>query len=174
MWDLAQTGEALVGIRRFQFRGQGYVLIPIGPAEPFRIMAAEGAQDARSFDAARWVMGFAAARTEAPDDLLAFYAVAWTDDPATFDDTLAFVAPRARGLRLSHLLIYRMYLALLALDRSFVLCETIDNPRLRLHARCGFAPPVRPLRNGKVEVQRFDLHTVLCRIESEDDIRELG
>lgn len=128
---------------------------------------------ARDFDPARWVLGLSVAPADAPADVLGFYAVAHTGDPDRLDDTLAFVSPRARGLHLSHLLIYGMYLALLALERSFVLCEVIDHPRLRLHARCGFAPPVRPLRDGKVEAGRFDLHAVLSRIESEDDIREV-
>jgi hypothetical protein len=160
--------------RRFDFRGKEYVLAPIAADHPRRIAEAEGgAEFARDFDPKRWVLGFGVAPARDPDDFLGFYAVAHTGNPERFDDTLAFVSPRARGLHLSHLLIYGVYLALLALDRSFVLCEVIDNPRLRFHARCGFAPPVRPLRDGKVEVGRFDLHAVLSRIEAEDEIREV-
>jgi hypothetical protein len=173
--QLAHAGGPAGAARRFAFRRKEYVLSPISAEHPRRIAEAEGiAEFARDFDPERWVLGLAAAPADAPDDFLGFYGVAHTGDPQRLDDTLAFVSPRARGLHLSHLLIYGVYLALLALDRSFVLCESIDHPRLRLHARCGFAPPVRPLRDGKVEVGRFDLHAVLSRIESEDEIREVS
>jgi hypothetical protein len=119
------------------------------------------------------VVGVSAAPAASPDDVHAFYAVAHSGDPGRLDDTLAFVCPRARGKRLSHLITYGVYLELLRLPRPFVLCQIIDHPKLQRHARCGFAPPLRPLRQGKVEVGRFDLHTVLSRIESENDVREL-
>ncbi|MBI5017436.1 MAG: hypothetical protein HZB55_18355 [Deltaproteobacteria bacterium] len=174
MCELAHMSTPVPDPRWFTFRGQEYILRAIGPADPRRIAEAEGVTEcAKDFPAQGWVVGLAVAKTEAPDDDLGFYAVAHGAAPERLDDTLAFVAPRARGLHLSHLLIYGVYLELLALDRPFVLCEMIDHPRLRLHARCGFAPPVRPLRDGKVELGRFDLHAVLCRIESEDDIREI-
>jgi len=112
------------------------------------------------------------ATADAPSDVLGFYAIAHSGDPERFDDTLEFVAPRARGKHLSHLLIYGVYLELLELPQPFTLCETIDHPRLRLHARCGFAPPIRPLKDGRVEVGKFDLHAMLSRLESEDEIRE--
>jgi len=175
LWYLAHAARPSAAPRRFAFRGREYVLSSIEPDEPRRIAEAEGmAEFARDFDRERWMIGLSVAPADAPDDVLGFYAVAHTGDPERLDDTLAFVSPRARGRHLSHLLIYGVYLALLAFDRPFVLCEVIDNPRLQFHARCGFAPPVRPLRHGKIEIGRFDLHAVLCRIESEDDIREVS
>lgn len=174
LWDSAQMMAPIDAPRRFVFRGKEYLLSLLGPSDPQSIAEAEGMPEfARAFDPDRWVVGLAVAPKEAPEDALGFYAVAHRGNSERLDDTLALVSPRARGRHLSHLLVYGVYLELLGLDRSFVLCEAIDHPRLRLHARCGFAPPVRPLRDGKVEIGRFDLHAVLCRIESEDKIREV-
>ncbi|MBI5440924.1 MAG: hypothetical protein HY900_06915 [Deltaproteobacteria bacterium] len=164
------SSEAL----RVSFRGQAYVLSPMEAGDPSKLLLAEGATEFdRPFDPKKWVLGVSAAPESSPEDVQAFYAVAHCGDPARLDDTLAFVSPRARGKRLSHLITYGVYLELLRLPRPFVLRQRIDHPKLRLHARCGFAPPLRPLRDGKVEVGRFDLHAVLSRIESENEIREL-
>lgn len=161
--------------RTFRFRGESYVLTPIGPEEPGRIAAVEGAADVgRAFAPERWGLGVAVAETARPDDVLGFYALARSAEPTCFDDTLVFVSPRARGKRLSHLLLYGGYLELLRTCLSFRLREIIDHPRLRLHARCGFAPPVRRLVDGKVELGNFDLHALLSRIESENELVELG
>lgn len=163
-----------VRTRRLRFRGETYLLAPIGPADPRRICELEGAsEEARDFAPERWVTGVSVARDGAPVNPLGFYAVAHSGAPGRLDDTLIFVSPRARGRHLSHLLIYGMYLALLARGGDFRLCEVIDHPRLRLHTRCGFAPPVRKLVDGRVEVGPFDLHAVLSRLESEDEIEEL-
>lgn len=161
-------------LRRVSFRGQTYVLSSLAPTDPARIVRAEGLEEfARDFDPARWIVGVSAAPEGSPGPVDAFYAVGHSGDPGRLDDTLAFVAPRARGKHLSHLITYGVYLELLRLPGPFVLCQIVDHPKLQLHARCGFAPPVRPLRDGKVEVGRFDLHAVLSRIESENEIREL-
>lgn len=160
--------------RTFRFRGQDYVLTPIGPEDPARIAEAEGAADVgRAFAPERWGLGVAVAQTARPDDLLGFYALGRSTEPTCFDDTLIFIAPRARGRRLSHLLLYGGYLELLRTCLSFRLREIIDHPRLRLHTRCGYAPPVRQLVDGKVELGNFDLHAVLSRIESENELVEL-
>jgi hypothetical protein len=161
-------------VRRVSFRGKVYLLAPMDPADPERIVRAEGAPEfARPFAPETWILGVSAALDRSPGDVLAFYAVAHSGDRGRLDETLAFVSPRARGEHLSHLITYGTYLELLRLPHPFVLCQIIDHPKLRLHARCGLAPPLRPLRDGKVEVGRFDLHSVLSRIESENDIREL-
>ncbi len=160
--------------RRFLFRESVYRLSPLSPKDPERIARAEGALEyARPYDPSCWVLGLSAAPENEPEDIQAFYAVGHSGVPERLDNTLAFVCPGARGRHLSHLVIYGVYLELLRLPGFFVLCESIDHPRLRLHARCGFAPPVRKLRNGKVEIGRFEFHTVLSRIEAEDGIREL-
>lgn len=169
-----QDGSGCHKSRRFSFREQTYVLYVIRPEEPRRILEAEGLGDlARDYDPDRWVLGLSAARTDAPEDILGFYAIAHSGNPSRFDDTLLFVVPRARGRHLSHLLAYGVYLALLEIPHPFTLREIIDHPRLRLHARCGFAPPIRSLTDGRVEVDRFDLNALLSRLESEDEIREL-
>lgn len=176
--DANELGEdpenGLFSIRRLRFRGGIYLLAPIGPADPRRICELEGApEEARDFAAGRWVVGVSVAQDGAPESPLGFYAVAHSGTPGLLDDTLIFVSPRARGRHLSHLLVYGVYLALLARGGDFRLCEVIDHPRLRLHTRCGFAPPVRKLVDGRVEVGPFDLHAVLSRLESEDEIEEL-
>ncbi|MBE0618330.1 MAG: hypothetical protein IH608_10455 [Proteobacteria bacterium] len=160
--------------RSYRLRGKRYVVYPIGPAAPRWV--AEGTAEpgfAREFDPARWVLGVAVAEADNAEQPLGFYAVAHQGDPTCYDDTLIFVRPEARGRRLSLLLVFVVYLELLRASLSFRLREAIDHPRLRLHARCGFAPPVRKLVDGKVELGNFDLHTVLSRIESENEIEEL-
>lgn len=160
--------------RLFRVGSRRFVLQPLRPEDPRRLAEEAGASSfARPFAPERWVTGFAAARPERPDDRLGFYAVGHSGDPTCFDDTLIFVRPSERGLGLSHLLIYGVYLELLRKSLSFRLREAIDLPRLRLFGRCGFAPPVRPLVDGKVEVGNYDLHAILSRIEAEDDIAEL-
>jgi len=161
--------------RSYVLQGAEYVGYPIESDAPRKI--AEGAaqpEHARDFDPARWVLGLAVAEARRPGHPLGFYAVAHTGDPTCYDDTLIFVRPEARGRRLSLLLIYGAYLGLLRTSLSFRLREILDHPRLRLHARCGFAPPVRKLVDGKVELGNFDLHAVLSRIESENHIEELA
>ncbi len=144
------------------------------PEDPKRIIEAAGSFEfTKTYERDEWVLGLSAAFERAPEDPQAFYAVAHSGDPERLDNNLAFVDPRARGKHLSHLVIYGVYLELLRLPGPFSLCEIIDHPRLRLHARCGFAPPVRKLRSGKVEINKFDLHAVLSRIEAEHEIREL-
>ncbi|RMG86266.1 MAG: hypothetical protein D6708_14480, partial [Candidatus Dadabacteria bacterium] len=71
-------------------------------------------------------------------------------------------------------LIWGVYRDLLERPGLFHLSEPGDVPRLDLHVRCGFAPPVRPLVDGRVRVGKYDLHTVLARLESEDEIEPLG
>jgi len=160
--------------RRFLFRGKTYLILPIGPDDPARILTAEGfPDDARGFDADRWGSGVAVADATCAGRTLGFYALAHSGDPTCFDDTLIFISPRARGRRLSQLLLYGGYLELLRKYLSFRIREIIDHPRLRLHTRCGFAPPVRPLVDGKVELGNFDIHAILSRIESENEIVEL-
>ncbi|GAB6062604.1 hypothetical protein [Deferrisoma palaeochoriense] len=163
------------GERRVRFRGKPYTLVPLGPDDPERIALAEGEPAfARRFAPERFVAGRAVAPDEAPDDLLGFYAVAHSGDPGVLDDTLIFVSPRARGQGLSHLLIWGVYRDLLERPGIFHLSEPGDVPRLDLHVRCGFAPPVRPLVDGRIRVGKYDLHTVLARLESEDEIEPLG
>jgi hypothetical protein len=160
--------------QRYLFRGEAYCLAPIGPGEPSRMVAREGFPGlAPSFRTDRWVLGLSVSTDSKPEDALGFYALAFSSNAERFDDTFVFVSPRARGRRLSHLLLYGVYTELLQRPGPFRLCEVIDHPRLRLHARCGFAPPVRPLIDGKVEVGKQDLHAVLSRLESEDEIQEL-
>ncbi len=160
--------------RNYLLRGRRYVVYPIGPNDPRRIADDAGAPGyVRDFDPARWVVGLAAADADRPDEPLGFFAVAHGGDPTCYDDNLVFVRPEARGRRLSLLLLYTVYLELLRTSLSFRLREVVDHPRLRLHARCGFAPPVRKLVDGKVELGNFDLHAVLSRIESENEIEEL-
>ncbi|MEW6486703.1 MAG: GNAT family N-acetyltransferase [Thermodesulfobacteriota bacterium] len=166
----------------YRLRGKTYRVYPIGPGEPRRIAEAAGeAAHARDFDPARWVVGLAVAEAAADDGPasetgapLGFYAVAHNGDPTCFDDTFLFVCPEARGKHVSLLLLYAMYSELLRTSLSFRLREAIDHPRLRLHARCGFAPPVRRLVDGKVEIGGYDLHALLARIESEDEIVDLS
>lgn len=168
--------------KRYRLRGKEYRVYPIGPDEPRRIAEAAGeAACGRDFDPARWVVGLAVAEAQTdggpalePTTPLGFYAVAHSGDPTCFDDTFLFVCPQARGRHLSLLLLYAMYSELLRTSLSFRLREAIDHPRLRLHARCGFAPPVRRLVEGKVEIGGYDLHSLLARIESEDEIVDLS
>lgn len=160
--------------RSFLFRGKPYLVLPIGPGDPRRILTSEGSMDtARAFDPSRWGSGVAVAETSRPERVLGFYALFHSGDPTCFDDTLVFVSPRARGKRLSHLLIYGGYLQVLRKYLSFRIREVVDHPRLTLHTRCGFAPPIRPLVDGKVELGNFDIHAILSRIESENEITEL-
>jgi len=160
--------------RRFLFRGQPYIVRQIGPEAPARIAAAEGAAElGRFFAHHRWGGGVAVGEAGRPDNLVGFYALAHSGDPTCFDDTLIFLGPRARGRRLSYLLIYGGYLELLRRYLSFRIREIVDHPKLGLHVRCGFAPPVRPLVDGKVELGNFDLHAILARIESENEIVDL-
>jgi GNAT superfamily N-acetyltransferase len=167
----------------YRLRGKTYRAYPIGPDEPRRIAEAAGdAAHARDFDPARWVVGLAVEEVAgdggpAPQgggEPLGFYAVAHSGDPTCYDDTFLFVCPAARGKHVSLLLLYAMYSELLRTSLSFRLREAIDHPRLRLHARCGFAPPVRRLVDGKVEIGGYDLHALLARIESEDEIVDLS
>jgi GNAT superfamily N-acetyltransferase len=159
--------------RLFRMGRRQFLLAPLEPGEPKRIAEEAGAHEfVRVFEPDRWVVGLSAARPECPEDRLGFYAVAHSGEPTCFDDTLIFVKPSARGLGLSHLLIYGVHLELLRKSLSFRLREAIDQPRLRLFGRCGFAPPVRPLVDGKVEVSNYDLHAILSRIEAEDEVAE--
>jgi len=161
--------------RRVLFRGRPYLFLPLGPDGPARIAAAEEVADqGRAFEPRRWGVGVALAEAGRPNDVLGFYALAHSGEPTCFDDTLIFVSPRARGKRLSHLLMYGGYLELLRKYLCFRVREIIDHPKLRLYARCGFAPPVRPLVDGKVELGNFDLHAILSRIESENELVELA
>ncbi len=166
--------------RTFLLRGRKYRVYPIGPGDPRRIAeAASEPSHGRDFDPARWVIGLAVAecgdgKGVKPTGPLGFYALAHSGDPNCYDDTLIFVRPDARGRDLSLLLLYAVYLELLRTSLSFRLREVIEHPRLRLFARCGFAPPVRKLADGKVEVSNFDLHAILSRIESEDEILDLS
>ncbi len=161
--------------RLFRVGQREFVLAPLGPGDPRRIAEEAGADEfARDFAPDRWAVGLSAARRDRPEERLGFYAVAHSGDPTCFDDTLVFVKPSARGLGLSHLLIYGVHLELLRKSLSFRLREAIDQPRLRLFGRCGFAPPVRPLVDGKVEVSNYDLHAILSRIEAEDEVVELS
>ncbi|MDW7710863.1 MAG: GNAT family N-acetyltransferase [Deferrisomatales bacterium] len=160
-------------------RGRKYLVHPIGPGEPRRIAEAAGEPaHAREFAPSRWVLGLAAAEVggegEEPGVPLGFYALAHSGDPTCYDDTLIFVRPEARGRDLSFLLIYAAYGELLRTSLSFRLREATHHPRLRLFARCGFAPPVRPLVDGKVEVGNFDVHAILSRIESEAEIVDVS
>lgn len=160
--------------RTVRLHGESYLLRPIGPGDPPAIAAGGDAPEAaRPFDPDRWVLGLALERADRPGDPLGFYAVAWSTDPECLDDTVIFVRAEARGRRLSLALVYGVYLELLDLPRPFRLREAVDHPRLRLHARCGFAAPIRRLVEGRAEIGRFDLHTLLSRIESEVGIEEL-
>lgn len=168
----------------YRLRGRTYRVYPIGPDEPRRIAeAAEEPTCIRDFDSKRWVLGLAVEEADgaanspgsvAGGEPLGFYAVAHGDDPTCYDDTFLFVRSEARGRHLSLLLLYAVYSELLRTSLSFRLREVIDHPRLRLHARCGFAPPVRRLVEGKVEIGSYDLHALLARIESEDEIVDLS
>ncbi len=167
----APTGPAG---RLFRVGARQFLLTHLEPQDPKRIAEeADAPEFARDFEPERWVVGLGVTRPGRPEDRLGFYAVAHSGDPTCFDDTLIFVSPSARGLGLSHLLIYGVHLELLRKSLSFRLREAIDQPRLRLFGRCGFAPPVRPLVDGKVEVSNYDVHAILSRIEAEDEIVEL-
>ncbi|GAB4278306.1 MAG: hypothetical protein Kow0092_34100 [Deferrisomatales bacterium] len=168
-------------VRRVCFGGTRYVLFPIEPERARALLAARCETALPACDPAppalepfRCRLLLAAAAEDAPRSLLGFYAVGYSQCPELLDETFLYVVPRARGRRLSHLLIYGVYSELLGRPGPLRLSERVDHPRLRLHARCGFGPPVRRLVDGKVEVGRSDLHVVLSRIEAENDLVELS